>query len=63
MDLAETIKRIKELSAILQAKTISDREKAYYTPELYRLIDSLEVPQIIGELNNEYISYTIIIEC
>ena len=56
MDLAETIKRIKELSVILQAKTISDREKAYYTPELHRLIDSLEVPELIGELNNEYIS-------
>ena len=56
MDLAETIKRIKELSAILQAKTISDREKEYFTPELHRLIDSLEVPQIIGEFSNEYIS-------
>ena len=56
MDLAEIIKRIKELSAILQAKTISDREKEYYTPELHRLIDSLEVPQLIGEFKNEYIS-------
>ena len=56
MDLANTIKRIKELSAMLQAKTISDREKEYYMPELNRLIDSLEVPQLIGEFENDYIS-------
>ena len=56
MDSANTIKRIKELSAMLQAKTISDREKEYYMPELHRLIDSLEVPQLIGEFENDYIS-------
>ena len=56
MDLAETIKRMKELSAMLQAKTISDREKEFYLPEMYRLIDSLEVPQLIGEFENDYIS-------
>ena len=56
MDLGQTIKRIKELSAMLQAKTISDREKEFYLPELHKLIDSLEVPQLIGELSNEYIS-------
>jgi len=56
MDLGQTIKRIKELSVMLQAKTISDREKEFYLPELHRLIDSLEVPQLIGEFENEYIS-------
>ena len=56
MDLGETIKRLKELSVILQAKTVSDREKEFYTPELHRLIDSLEVPQLIGEFENDYIS-------
>jgi hypothetical protein len=56
MDLGQTIKRIKELSAMLQAKTISDREKEFYLPELHKLIDSLEVPQLIGEFKNEYIS-------
>ena len=56
MDLAKTIKRIKELSVMLQAKTISDREKEFYLPEMYRLIDSLEVPQLIGEFENDYIS-------
>ena len=56
MDLGKTIKRIKELSAMLQAKTISDRENEYYMPELHKLIDSLEVPQLIGEFSNEYIS-------
>ena len=56
MDLGESIKRLKELSAILQAKTISDREKEYYLPEIFSLIDKLEVPQLIGEFENEYIS-------
>ncbi len=56
MDLGEIIKRIKELSVMLQAETISDREKEFYLPEMYRLIDSLEVPQLIGEFSNEYIS-------
>ena len=56
MDLAKTIKRIKEISVMLQAKIISDREKEHYMPELHRLIDSLEVPQLIGEFSNEYIS-------
>lgn len=56
MDLGKTIKRIKELSVMLRAKTISDREKEFYTPELHKLIDSLEVPQLIGEFENDYIS-------
>ena len=56
MDLAKTIKRIKELSVMLQAKTISDRAKEFYLPELHKLIDSLEVPQLIGEFENDYIS-------
>tara|TARA_X000001388_G_scaffold64090_1_gene50187 strand:+ start:432 stop:602 length:171 start_codon:yes stop_codon:yes gene_type:complete len=56
MDLAKTIKRIKELSAILRSETVSDREKAFYEPELHQLIDTLEIPQLIGDLNNEYIS-------
>ena len=60
MDLGKTIKRIKELSAMLQAKTISYREKEYYMPELHRLIDSLEVPQLIGEFENDYISWKIL---
>ena len=56
MDLGETIKRLKELSVILQAKTVSDREKEYYLPEMFHLIDKLEVPQLIGEFSNDYIS-------
>jgi len=56
MDLAETIKRLKELSAMLQADTISDREKEFYLPEMFRLIDNLDIPELIGEFKNEYIS-------
>jgi hypothetical protein len=56
MEFAETIKKIKELRAMLGAKTISDREKEFYMPELFKLIDTLEVPELIGEFSNEYIS-------
>jgi hypothetical protein len=51
MGFAETIKKIKDVRAILGADTVSDREK-----ELFKLIDSLEVPELIGEFSNEYIS-------
>ncbi|MEL0173707.1 MAG: hypothetical protein VW904_03180 [bacterium] len=56
MGFAETIKKIKELRIILGAKTVSDREKEFYLPELFKLIDKLEVPELIGEFSNEYIS-------
>lgn len=56
MELGEAIKKLKELSAILQAKTISDREKSHFEPELFKIIDNMEVPELIGEFNNEYIS-------
>ncbi len=56
MDLAESIKKLKEISVILQAKTVSDREKEFYMPELFKIIDSLDVPQLIGEFDNEYVS-------
>jgi|TARA_R100000482_G_C5122979_1_gene146934 hypothetical protein len=56
MGFAETIKKIKEVRAILGANTVSDREKEFYLPELFKLIDSLEVPELIGEFSNEYVS-------
>ena len=49
MGFAETIKKIKEISNILQSSNIADREIIYYTSELHRLIDTLEVPQLIGQ--------------
>ena len=49
MGFAETIKKIKETSKKLQDKNISDREVIHYTQELHRLIQNLEVPQIIGK--------------
>ena len=48
--------KIKDVRAILGADTVSDREKEFYLPELFKLIDSLEVPELIGEFSNEYIS-------
>ena len=52
MDFAETIIEIKRLSIILRDKNTSDREKIYYTDKLHRHIDNLEVPQLIGEGND-----------
>ena len=56
MNLSQTIKRIKELSTILRSQTIQDQEKALYEVELHQLIDTLEIPQLIGEFENEYLS-------
>tara|TARA_Y100001938_G_C8068116_1_gene421494 strand:+ start:677 stop:847 length:171 start_codon:yes stop_codon:yes gene_type:complete len=56
MGFAETIKRIKEIREILGVETISDTEKKVFMPELFKLIDELEVPELIGEFSNEYIS-------
>tara|TARA_X000001382_G_scaffold41808_2_gene28095 strand:+ start:272 stop:457 length:186 start_codon:yes stop_codon:yes gene_type:complete len=49
MGFAETIKKIKELSQKLQSKHIADREIIHYTSELHRHIDNLDVPQLIGQ--------------
>ena len=49
MGLAETIKKVKEISKKLQDRNISDREVIHYTQELHRLIENLEVPQLIGQ--------------
>ena len=49
MGFAETIKKVKETSKKLQDKNISDREVIHYTQELHRLIENLEVPQLIGQ--------------
>ena len=49
MGFAETIAKIKEISKKLQDKNISDREIIHYNQELHRLIDDLEVPELIGQ--------------
>tara|TARA_Y100001970_G_C14233855_1_gene860560 strand:+ start:2915 stop:3100 length:186 start_codon:yes stop_codon:yes gene_type:complete len=49
MGFAETIAKIKEISKKLRDKNVSDRETIYYTSELHRLIENLEVPQLIGQ--------------
>ena len=49
MGLSETIKKIKEISKILQCKQVSDREIIHYSQELHRHINNLEVPQLIGQ--------------
>ena len=49
MGLAEAIEKIKEISEKLQDRNISDREVIHYNQELHRLIDNLEVPQLIGQ--------------
>jgi len=53
MGLAETIEKIKEISIRLRDQNISDREVIHYTEKLHRLIDDLEVPElIVGEKND-----------
>lgn len=52
MGLSETIKKIKELSNKLRSKHIADREVIHFMSELHRHIDDLEVPQLIGETDD-----------
>jgi hypothetical protein len=52
MGFAETIAKIKELSIILQSKHIADREIIHYMSELHRNIDNLEVPELVGQEND-----------
>ena len=49
MGFAETIKKIKEISKKLQDKNVSDREIIHFTAELHRHINNLEIPQLIGQ--------------
>jgi|TARA_R100000951_G_scaffold46375_2_gene39417 hypothetical protein len=49
MGFSETIKKIKEISNLLQSKNIADREVIHYSQELHRHINNLEVPQLIGQ--------------
>tara|TARA_X000001388_G_scaffold51398_1_gene37215 strand:+ start:330 stop:515 length:186 start_codon:yes stop_codon:yes gene_type:complete len=61
MGLVEVITKLKDISLKLRDENISDREVIMYNQELHRLIDKLEIPELINieELtgaNNEYIS-------
>tara|TARA_A100001391_G_C4979168_1_gene254801 strand:+ start:467 stop:652 length:186 start_codon:yes stop_codon:yes gene_type:complete len=52
MGLAETIKKIKQLSEDLRSPNIADREVIHFMSELHRLIDNLEVPELVGQEND-----------
>tara|TARA_A100001011_G_C13898353_1_gene669957 strand:+ start:312 stop:497 length:186 start_codon:yes stop_codon:yes gene_type:complete len=61
MGLVEVITKLKDISLKLRDENISDREVIMYNQELHKLIDKLEIPELINieELtgaNNEYIS-------
>ncbi len=61
MGLAESIIRLKEVSKKLRDPSLTDDEIVKYCTELHKIIDELEVPEminikdLIGE-SNEYIS-------
>tara|TARA_R100001440_G_scaffold68826_1_gene90463 strand:+ start:142 stop:327 length:186 start_codon:yes stop_codon:yes gene_type:complete len=61
MGLAESIIRLKEVSKKLRDPNLTDDEIVKYFTELHKIIDELEVPEminikdLIGE-SNEYIS-------
>lgn len=52
MGLSETIKKIKELSELLRSPNVADREIIHYMNELHRNIDNLEVPELVGQEND-----------
>ena len=62
MGLVECITAIKNITEKLRDENLSDLEKKLFTEDLYKLIDQLEVPelvspeQLMGEVNNVNIS-------
>jgi hypothetical protein len=62
MGLVECITAIKNITEKLRDCNLSDLEKKLFTEDLYKLIDQLEVPelvspeQLMGEVNNVNIS-------
>ena len=62
MGLVECITAIKNITKKLRDSNLSDLEKKLFTEDLYKLIDQLEVPelvspeQLMGEVNNDNIS-------
>tara|TARA_R100000315_G_scaffold33306_1_gene13517 strand:+ start:26 stop:214 length:189 start_codon:yes stop_codon:yes gene_type:complete len=62
MGLVECITAIKNITEKLRDENLSDLEKKLFTGDLYKLIDQLEVPelvspeQLMGEVNNVNIS-------
>jgi hypothetical protein len=62
MGLVECITAIKNITEKLRDSNLSDLEKKLFTEDLYKLIDQLEVPelvspeQLMGEVNNVNIS-------
>ena len=53
MGFAETIIKIKEISKKLQSKNVADRQIIHFTQELHRHINNLEIPQLIGQENDD----------
>lgn len=52
MGLSETIKKIKKISELLRSPHVADREIIHYMSELHRNIDNLEVPELVGQEND-----------
>lgn len=52
MGLAETIREIKKLSKLLRSPNVADREIFFYMSELHKHIDNLEVPELVGQDND-----------
>ena len=56
MELTKAIRKLKEYAVIIQSDGISPEEKKYYLSEVFEIIESLDIPELIGDFNNEYIS-------
>ena len=48
MGLVEVITKLKDISLKLRDENISDREVIMYNQELHKLIDKLEIPELIN---------------
>ena len=56
MGLVEAIKKLKAISNKLTNNNLTNDQILQLNKEMHKIIELIEVPELIGEFNNEYVS-------
>ena len=56
MGLVEAIKKLKAISNKLTNNNLTNDQILQLNKEMNKIIELIEVPELIGEFNNEYVS-------
>lgn len=56
MGLVEAIKKLKAISNKLKNNNLTNDQILQLNKEMHKIIELIEVPELIGEFNNEYVS-------